>query len=189
MWQMIDKKSLEAYRRIKAPEGLRDRVLQLDVSKERDKTKVKILRAAVSVAACLVLAAGVSVTMMRNQPLNGIFLEGKQIGANPVLLHENNEGIALARMHQSITIPLEVKEQATFQVTEGYLQLSEGEEALAEKDEAVQIKAKTKVNWVVEDAKQAVLTVTTKKTKQSYEMYQDKTSKQYYIKLKETEKL
>ena len=186
MWQMIDEKSLEAYNRIKAPESLRDRVLALDTAKEKDKSKVKILRAAVTVAACLVLVAGVSVPMMRNQASRGISLEGKQIGTNPVLLKVSDDGVSLARMHQSITIPLKVKEQATVKVTEGCLQLSD-EEVLAEKDEAVQIEADTKVNWIIEDAEQAELTVTTKKTKQNYEMYQDESSKQYYIKLKETE--
>lgn len=189
MRQMIDEKSLEAYSRIKAPESLRDRVIQLDAAKEKDKTKVKILRAVVSVAACLVLVAGVSVPMMRSHPSSGIFLEGKQIGTSPVLLSESDEEIALARMHQSITIPIKVGEQATVKVTEGCLQLSEVEEVLADKDEAIQIEANTKVNWILDDAKQAVLTVTTKKSKQSYVMYQDETSKQYYIRLKETEKL
>ena len=189
MWQMIDEKSLEAYSRIKAPESLRDRVLALDTAKEKDKPKVKILRAAVTVAACLVLVAGVSVPMMHNQLSRGIFLEEKQIGTNPVLIKVSDDGVSLARMHQSITIPLKVKEHATFKVTEGYLQLSDGEEVLAEKEESVQIDANTKVNWIVEDAEQADLTVTTKKTKQNYEMYQDEASKQYYIKLKETKKL
>lgn len=189
MWQMIDEKSLEAYSRIKAPESLKDRVLALDTAKEKDKPKVKILRVAVSVAACLVLVAGVSVPMMHNQLSRVIFVEGKQIGMNPVLISESDDGVSLARMHQSITIPIKVGEQATVKVTEGCLQLSEVEEVLADKDEAIQIEANTKVNWILDDAKQAVLTVTTKKTKQYYEMYQDETSKQYYIKLKETEKL
>ena len=188
MWQMIDEKSLEAYSRIKAPESLRDRVLALDTAKEKDKPKVKILRAAVTVAACLVLVAGVSVPMMHNQLSRGIFLEEKQIGTNPVLIKVSDDGVSLARMHQSIIIPLKVKEKVTFKVTEGYLQLSD-EDVLAEKEESVQIDANTKVNWIVEDAEQADLTVTTKKTKQNYEMYQDETSKQYYIKLKETKKL
>lgn len=189
MWQMIDQESIEAYKSIKAPESLKERVLAFDQTEGKGKKNARFIRTFASIAACLVLFAGVSVTMLRNQQDQGIFLDGQQIGTTPVQVTGEENQFARLRMLDGITIQLVVKEDATLEVTEGRLQVDTKEDYLIPKESPVHVVEDTNFYWTLEEGSQGELTISNDRVVMDYEMYQDETSKQYYIKLKGTEKL
>lgn len=189
---MIDKKSIEAYRHIKAPEPLRDRVLAVNIEKEQEPRHKRpvFLKTVASVAACLILVAGISVPMLQNQQKQGLFLNGSKIGSSPAAVTREANDFALARMQQGTTILLDLKEHAaTVMVSDGTLQVRSKKDELQNEGKTVTVEGEARLNWLIEEAVQADLTVTTKKAVKIYEMYQDEASEKYYIRLKETEKL
>lgn len=186
---MIDKKSIEAYRNIKAPAGLRDRVLAFDTAKDREQKRPRYLRMATGLAACLILAAGISIPMLWNHQGQGLTMDGQQIKSAPVQVAFQEPDIALARIQQKLVIELELTEDGEVQVSKGSLQMLTKEDELLREGERLSVKGHVKLDWLLEETDQAELTITTTKAVMTYEMYRDETSKQYYMKLKETEKL
>ena len=195
---MIDEKSKEIYRSIKAPEGLRERLLSYEPQNKRRSSHT--LRMVLTVAACLLLVASatftiplVTKTTSGNTGSVDIFLEGHKIGTSPVPVSLNgiNANQNQRRIKGSSQIFLEVKgdETMTAEVSKGVLRVERPNVHVVSEETSVCVKEDCQLVWEIDEPTDALLTISTKDSVTKYVMYQDQTSKKYYMKVKDMEEL
>lgn len=193
--QMIDDKSLEIYRQIQAPDSLKEKVLVFEESENRRKpTKMDFIiqfRPLMGVAACLVFIVVMAVVFSNKQPYIGIYVAGEKVGNSPVnAMTETEPEIATVRMVNEWIIPIEVesKQVITMSVTTGSLTVTDKDGEIATENDEVEKQKDQTVQWVL-DAQEAELPaeliVEYAGYQLTYQLYQDETSEQYYMTLKE----
>lgn len=195
---MIDEKSKEVYRSIKAPEDLRERVLSYEPQSKKRSSQT--LRLALTMAACLVLVASATFTIplvtkitSGNTANVDIFLDGQKIGTSPVPVSQNSIDVKRSVRHvqEGNEIFLEVKgdETMTAEVTKGVLRVEGTNDQSVSEETSVCVNKDCQLVWEIDDATDAYLTISTKDSVTKYELYQDQTSKKYYMKVKDIEEL
>lgn len=112
---MFDKKTVDAYQNIKAPDDLKEKILSsYAVSKAPERRSwIKNMRLISSLAACLLLAVAFSVFAIRNFGEVSVSVGGKSLASEPVELSELNISPALysiePRVSYEANVPVEIR--------------------------------------------------------------------------------
>ncbi len=132
---MFDKPTVDSYRRITAPQSLRDKVMAMSEAEEKPvryfPSRIISIAAA---AACLVLVA---VSAVLGLPADDITVayNGAQLTDEPVVImpDETRPAMASARMTPPVVVTLEVNagESADISVTCGEIAVYDGEKLVA----------------------------------------------------------
>lgn len=196
---MIDEKSKEIYQRIKAPEGLRERLLSYEPQSKRRSSHG--LHLALTVAACLVLVVSgaftiplITTSTSGNTGNVDVFSGGQKIGTSPVPVStdgiDENQNLRLMLDRNEIFLEVKGEKAMTVEVSKGVLRVEETSGQVGAEETSVFLKkGNCQLVWEMNDATDAFLTISTKDSVIKYEMYQDKTSKKYYMKVKDIEEL
>lgn len=160
---MFDKKVVDAYQNIKAPDELKEKVLSsCTASKARErKSLMKNMKLLSSLAACLILAVAFSVFAMRSSGGVSVSVRGRALASEPVELSELNISPALysaePRAFYEADVPVEVRVTGNtrISVSDGTVQISDadtgevlftGSEFTTEKD--------VLIHWIVNNVAQ-----------------------------------
>ena len=160
---MFDKKVVDAYQNIKAPDELKEKVLSsCTASKARErKSLMKNMKLLSSLAACLILAVAFSVFAMRSSGGVSVSVRGRALASEPVELSELNISPALysaePRAFYEADVPVEVRVtgKTRISVSDGTMQISDadtgevlftGSEFTTEKD--------VLIHWIVNNVAQ-----------------------------------
>ena len=135
---MFDKKQIEAYRNISAPESLRDRVMAADTGRETSEKRslAGTIRILGTLAACLVLVAVFSVFAVGNFGDLSVSVDGKALSYTEMTFYETQSyAMQIARMPVSTEIPLSfaIDRETTFSVSAGIIEMMDAgtEETIA----------------------------------------------------------
>lgn len=195
---MIDKKSIEVYKSIKAPDSIKERIqfFESEACKVQDcqetgvrkQSLVRTFRPVIGLAACLTLVVGIAMPLANSQAGDDIFINGTKVGKNPICISKQGEDkVATARMMDLITVPINLnQEDAEMSVTSGNLQLLADSGEVVEEAPTIQKEDGQSVYWILDGLEfdEPVLTVKTKECKMTYQAYKEDTSGLYYITLK-----
>ena len=154
---MFDEKTINAYQKTTAPVELKERVMknyQTGNAKSKNMRLYKTLQAA---AACVVLILSVSAFSNGQRNQNAIYMNGNLITAQPMMIGERTNGVALASMERSIEtricVPLEIdiSSESTICVSAGEMQVyaKDGQELLYTGTE-YRAKEDISVRWYIE---------------------------------------
>lgn len=126
---MPDKKTVDAYRSIRAPEELREKVLSSTKEENRPKNNIVVFRKISSVAA--VLAAVVLASLVVVSPWNDVKVAGVngKIGSSYTSVKDNENAAVFARYSDELTVPLtlDVSKDTEITVTDGNVTDEAGE--------------------------------------------------------------
>lgn len=124
---MFDKKTVDTYKSIKAPDTLRQRVALLEIEKKLSEQtrKKRLLPIAVSgAAACFLAVMIIGLALRANSKDNALIYLGTVIGSDPVAIR-SEEAVAsfgMSRVYQSgIPLELSVKSESKVSVSDGML--------------------------------------------------------------------
>lgn len=126
---MFDKKEIEAYRSISAPDTLRDRILNEYESETKSPkyTFAGVAKMLGSLAACFVLAVVFSVLAVGNFGSASVSYNGEALSENEIVLADENAGISplFARMISQTEVPLlfTLNDKTEFSVSDGVMQM------------------------------------------------------------------
>ncbi len=149
---MFDSDQMEAYRNIKAPDELRERILQDAEMQSRKPRIVPILCTAALTAAALLLVVGLqSPSKTQSIRMNGITLTEEGTAVT-----ERNAGIATAsaRIADEICVPLTITLPAEVTVTSGILCLPDGRGEI-ESGVTVQLEENAQLEWCISAAQRS----------------------------------
>lgn len=199
---MIDKKSIEVYKSIKAPDCVKERILSFDSegNKKQDAVQAGLVRRTLlrtvspvaALAACIALMIGIAMPIGNSQAEYDIIINGAKVGEKPVCISQQGEDeVAMAasrRMHVlTVPITLNQEEDAEMSVTSGNLQLLAESGEILEEAPSVQKKEQQSVCWILDGwelDEPAVLTVTADEFSMTYQVYKEDASGFYFITLK-----
>ena len=154
---MFDEKMINAYQKTTAPVDLKERVMknyQMGNAKGKNMHLYKMLQAA---AACAVLIFCVSAFSNGQRNQSSIYMNGNLITAEPMMIGESTNGVAVASMERSIEtricVPLEMElsSESTICISSGEMQVyaKDGQELLYTGTE-YQTKEDISVRWYIE---------------------------------------
>lgn len=144
---MTDKKEIEAYLSIKAPESLKVRI---ETERERSRSKnLATVRSFYALAACLALVVIVFLFLPMNN--TSLYFDGNKVTSKGVVLGEVpnvNARVMTLSTASSVNIPLEIKtdKKVKVSVTNGFLALPDSEIITQE----IEIDKDTSLVWVAE---------------------------------------
>lgn len=165
---MFEKKVIEAYRQVKAPVELKERVMESYQTKPTNVTNLRLYKTLLVIAACLVLVF--SGTAFGNRGNVSVLFNGEVLSGQPVAVSEfgsaASQGVAMASLERSapvdMCIPLEVEtwQDTTLTVSDGEMQVfaSDTGELLFAGTEYT-TSGKVSVEWYVETGKEAYMSV------------------------------
>lgn len=156
---MFDKKTVDAYQKITAPDDLKEKVLASCLAaKEPEKRNwMKSMRLISSLAACLILAVAFSIFAVKNFGEVSVSVGGRTLMSDPVELSEFNISPALysveSRVAYRTSVPVEVSitDETQISVSGGMMKICDattgeklytGSEFTAESDVVI--------DWIVE---------------------------------------
>lgn len=127
---MFEKREIEAYKSITAPDELRERVLSADYSVARRSIQHKI-GALVAMAACMILIVGLPMYVLRSSAKPEILLHGEPLTADGIAIIEESavpaEASARSTPTFSVQLELELKCETEISVTEGIITVTDPE--------------------------------------------------------------
>lgn len=118
---MFDKETVHRYKDISAPEELRERVLALQIEKQKNKGTVKrYYKQLCTIAACLVLVIALSIMMFGNDR-TALYVSGEEVTGEPVMFSLPYTASRQAEGDTSITVTIDinVKKEAELNVNYG----------------------------------------------------------------------
>ena len=132
---MFDKKVVDAYQNIKAPDELKEKVLSSCTASKVPERKswLKNMRLLSSLAACLLLAVAFSIFASRNFDEVSVSVGGKALASEPVELSELNISPALysaePRVFYEADVPVEIRVNGTtrISVSGGMMKISDAD--------------------------------------------------------------
>lgn len=132
---MFDKKVVDAYQNIKAPDELKEKILSscTDAKAPERRSWMKNMRLLSSLAACLFLAVVFSVFAMHGSGETSVSVRGRALASEPVELSELNISPALysaePRAFYEAKVPVEVKVtgKTRISVSDGVMQVCDAD--------------------------------------------------------------
>lgn len=172
---MFEKSTIEAYRQAKAPEGLRERVMDSYHRNATGTAKHHLYRAILVMASCLVLIF--SVATFVNQDDVSILFCGQEVSREPrkvdqpglVRMQGGDSAISAHNAMEGTCVALEVEagDEMTLKASSGEMHVFAAEtgELIAEGMECL-VSGTVTVEWSVEEVDEATLHVTSGKEQQ-----------------------
>ncbi len=140
---MFDKKQIDAYNSIKAPDELYEKVISNGASTK--KSKIYLLPLVASFAACLVIFVGAFMAFNSSGLKVSVF--GQELTSTVSYTPESEAGVALARAVPTLSVPVEldVNKATDISVSSGFIFLGASSPATS-----VTVEEKTELTWLVE---------------------------------------
>lgn len=172
---MFEKSTIEAYRQAKAPDGLRERVMDSYHEDATGTAKHHLYRAILVMASCLVLIF--SVATFVNQDDVSVLFCGQEVSREPMkvdrpgLVRSQGSDSAIsthnAMSGTSVALEVEAGEEMTLKASSGEMHVFDAEtgELMAEGTEC-RVSGAVTMEWSVEEVDEAILHVTSGKEQQ-----------------------
>lgn len=170
---MFEKSTIEAYRQVKAPVELKERVMESYQTKPANVINLRLYKTLSVIAACLILI--LSGTAFGNRENVSILYNGEQLTGQPMIISEVGDeaaqGVAMASLERSMPVtmcvPLEIEttQEATITAFAGEMQIfsSDTGELLFTGTEYLASDT-VSVEWYVESEQEASVCIASEKT-------------------------